>query len=247
MEQAVLALDLAGEPAHFDAIVVDEAQDFSVGWWYALTQSLLAEPGGPLYAFLDPNQSLRGEVEWPPIKFDARFRLKVNCRNTRKIAATSASVLNLEPSIFGRAPAGVRPRLIRSTTPSQQKGLVLQELRKLLQREDVSPRQIALIGSAAKAKGCLADVAEIDGVLLVTSTDAWRDGEGVLVTTARSFKGLEADIVLLYDLDGFGRFFRREDLYVACTRARVVLIAVVHGQECRSVIDSALEASEAQL
>jgi hypothetical protein len=33
LEQAVLALDLAGELVQFDAVVVDEAQDFSVGGW----------------------------------------------------------------------------------------------------------------------------------------------------------------------------------------------------------------------
>ncbi len=247
MEQAVLALDLAEEPAQFDAIVVDEAQDFSLGWWYALTQSLLEAPDGPVYAFMDPNQSLRGEIQWPPVEFDARFRLKVNCRNTRKIAAASTSVLDLEPNIFTRAPAGTQPRLLRASTPRHQKGLVLQELRKLLGREHVTPRQLAVIGPAAKANGSLAEVSEVNGVPLVTSADAWRDGEGVLVTTARSFKGLEADVVLLYDLGDFGRLFRKEDLYVACTRAKVLLIAVVHGQECRLTIDAALAASEAQL
>ncbi len=246
MEQAVLALDLAEEWTQFDAIVVDEAQDFALGWWYALSQSLLERPDGPIYAFIDPNQSLRGEVQWPPVQFETQFRLTVNCRNTRKIASACASVLHLEPNVFARSPAGAQPRLIRATTQRHQKGLVLQELRKLFDREDVSPRQVAVIGPAAKARGSLADVDEVNGIPLVTSADAWRDGEGLLVTTARSFKGLEADVVLLYDLGGFGALFRKEDLYVACTRAKVLLVAVVHGAECRSVIESALAASESQ-
>jgi superfamily I DNA/RNA helicase len=247
LEQAVLALDVTGQPVHFDAVVVDEAQDFSVGWWYALTQSLLRASDGPVYAFMDPNQSLRGEVQLPPVEFDARFLLKINCRNTRRIAAASASVLDLEPRIFARAPVGSQPRLLRASTPRQQKGLVLQELKKLIQREDVAPRQLAVIGPAAKGNGSLADVTEIEGVPLVTSADEWRSGGGVLVTTARSFKGLEADVVLLYDLGDFGRLFRKEDLYVACTRARVLLIAIVHGSECRAVINAAFAASETQL
>ena len=80
----------------------------------------------------------------------------------------------------------------------------------------------------------------------MTSAEEWRDGAGVLVTTSRSFKGLEAEVVILYDLGGFGRLFRREDLYVACTRAKVLLIAVVHGDECRDVIVAAQSAAEAQ-
>jgi superfamily I DNA/RNA helicase len=245
MEQAIVDLDMDGRAVHFDAIVVDEAQDFCLGWWYTLTQSLLSEADGPLYAFIDPNQSLRGEVQWPDLEFAARFKLTINCRNTRRIALASASVLDLEPHIFPRAPVGSALRVLRASSSRQQKGLVTQELRSLLQREDVAPKQIAVIGPAAKESGSLSGLTDIDGVSVVTSAEEWRDGKGVLVTTARSFKGLEAEVVLLYDLGGFGRLFRREDLYVACTRAKVLLIAVVHGDQCREVITAAQSASEA--
>lgn len=246
MEQGVLSLDLEGRATSFDAIVVDEAQDFCLGWWYALTQSLLSRPDGPLYAFLDPNQSLRGEVQWPPIEFGARFKLTINCRNTQRIATASATILSLPHRIFKRAPVGSALRVLRAGSNRQQKGLVLQELRSLLQREGVTPPQIAVIGPAAKDKGSLADVSDVDGVPLVTSTLTWRAGGGVLVTTARSFKGLEAEVVLLYDLSGFSRLFRREDLYVSCTRAKVLLVAIVHGDECREVIVAAQVAAEEQ-
>ena len=246
MEQAIVDLAMDGRAVHFDAIVVDEAQDFSLGWWYTLTQSLLSEADGPLYAFIDPNQSLRGAVQWPDVEFAARFKLTINCRNTRRIALASASVLDLEPHVFPRAPAGSALRVLRANSSAQQKGLVMQQLRSLLQREDVTPRQIAVIGPRAKESGSLSDLADIDGVPIVTSAEQWRDGGGVLVTTARSFKGLEADVVLLYDLGGFGRLFRREDLYVACTRAKVLLIAVVYGDLCREVIAAAQAASEAE-
>ncbi len=246
MEQAFLSLDIQGRATSFDAIVVDEAQDFCFGWWYALTQSLLSNPEGPLYAFLDPNQSLRGEVQWPDIEFGARFKLTINCRNTRRIAVASASVLSLSPITFPRAPIGGPPRVLRAGSERQQKGLVLQELRSLLGRDDVSPSQIAVIGPAAKDKGSLADLADVDGVPLITSAEEWRRGGGVLVTTARSFKGLEAEVAILYDLGGFSRLFRREDLYVSCTRAKVLLIAIVHGDECREAIIKAQAAAEAE-
>ncbi len=243
MEQAVLSL---GESAQYDAIVVDEAQDFCLGWWYALTNSILTKPDGPLYAFLDPNQSLRGEVQWPEIEFGARFKLTINCRNTQRIATASASVLSLTPHIFKRAPVGGALRVLRAGSDRQQKGLVLQELRSLLQREGVTPQQIAIIGPAAKDKGSLTDVSDVDGVPLVTSTLTWRAGGGVLVTTARSFKGLEAEVVVLYDLGGFGPLFKLEDLYVSCTRAKALLVAIVHGDKCREVILAAQAAAEEQ-
>ncbi len=246
LAEAMLTLDMEHRATYFDAIVVDEAQDFFESWWYALTQDLLTTPTGPLYAFIDPNQSLRGEVQWPKIEFSSRFKLTINCRNTRKIAAASASVLDLTSRPFLRAPAGGAPRVLRASSNTHQKGLVLQELRALLQRESISPNQIAVIGPAAKDNGSLKDTADIDGIPLITSTEEWRRGAGVLVTTARTFKGLEADVVLLYDLGGFGHLFKKEDLYVACTRAKVHLIAVVHGEQCRKVIEEAVAASEGQ-
>lgn len=246
MEQAVLSLDGEGRARYFDAIVVDEAQDFCLGWWYALMNSILSKPDGPLYAFLDPNQSLRGAVQWPEVEFGARFKLTVNCRNTRRIAVASASVLSLKPQIYQRAPIGGALRVLRAGSDRQQKGLVLQELRTLMQRDSVKPGQIAVIGPAAKDKGSLADVSDIDGVPVVTSALAWRAGDGLLVTTARSFKGLEAEVVLLYDLGGFGTLFKREDLYVSCTRAKAMLIAIVHGDQCKEVIAVAQRASEAE-
>ena len=244
MEQAIIDLDMDDRDVRFDAIVVDEAQDFSIGWWYALTQSLLSESTGPLYAFIDPNQSLRTQVEWPDVQFAARFKLTINCRNTKRIALASASVIDLEPQVFSRAPSGHTLRVLRASSAKQQKGLVMQEVRSLLQRHDISPSHIAIIGPAAKRNGSLSDLTEFDGVPIVTSAEEWRDGLGVLVTTARSFKGLEAEVVLLYDLDGFSRLFRLEDLYVAFTRAKALLLAVVHGDQCRKVIAQAQMASE---
>lgn len=246
VEQAVLSLQGEGRAPHFDAIVVDEAQDFCLGWWYALTQAVLSKPDGPLYAFLDPNQSLRGEVQWPDIDFGPSFKLLINCRNTKRIASASAAVLSLTPHNYKRAPVGGAIRVLRAGSDRQQKGLVLQELRSLLEREGVAAHQIAVIGPAAKDKGSLADVSDIDGVPLVTSALTWRAGGGVLVTTARSFKGLEAEVVVLYDLGGFGPLFKREDLYVSCTRAKALLVVVVHGEQCKEVIAVAQAASEAE-
>lgn len=246
LEQAALVLNGSPHRVKFDALVVDEAQDFSLEWWYALTQSLLSSPSVPIYAFMDPNQSLRGEVQPPPIDFATRFRLMINCRNTRKIATASAHVLGIEAQPFPRAPDGPSPRIVVASTARQQKALVDEEVRRLVERGEVKPSQIVLLGPAAKANGSLADLDAIGNTPLVTSAEAWRDGEGILVSTARAFKGLEADVVVLYDLGEFGKLFTKSDLYVACTRARALLIAVVHGSECRTAIEAAILAAAGQ-
>ena len=246
MEQAVFAHELQGVDVRFDALVVDEAQDFSLGWWYALLESILRNESTPIYAFMDPNQSLRGQVQRPPIEFETTFQLPMNCRNTRKIARASAALLDLESRSFARAPLGASLRVLRARSRASQKDLVLRELGRLLKREGVKPRQIALIAPSAKTKGSLSEVDEVNGVPLTSDAAVWDEGHTVLVTTSRSFKGLEADIVLLYDLGGFGNLFQKNDLYVACTRAKFLLLAIAHGRECRAVLEAASQLSEAE-
>ena len=90
LEQANMAKKLT-----FDAIVVDEGQDFSFNWWYTIAFGpLLSNNNSPLYVFMDPNQSLRGKIEEPDIEFDTHFKLMINCRNTKKIAETSSAILS---------------------------------------------------------------------------------------------------------------------------------------------------------
>jgi DNA helicase IV len=103
----------------------------------------------------------------------------------------------------------------------------------------LKPHQIVLIGPAAKERGSLKGLNEVSGTRVVTSAADWRAGKGVLCTTARSFKGLEADVVIVYDLGGFSSSFTASDLYVACSRARHVLILVSHDVQIRSVLERA--------
>ena len=182
----------------------------------------------------------------PPVDFSANFRLTTNCRNTRRIAAASAAVLGLQFRPFPRAPVGPAIVIHYAKSRDDQKRLVCKELRRLLTVAGITPNQLVLIAPSSKPKGSVSAVSEINGVPLTTSLDDWYAGAGVLVTTSRSFKGLEADVVLLYDLGEFGGLFERKDLYVACTRARSLLIAISHGRDCRAVMDTSQTASEEQ-
>ena len=245
LEQSVETLEASGSTVRYDALVVDEAQDFSLGWWYALIGAIIVDMDStPIYAFMDANQSLRGKVEDPPLDFQTRFVLSINCRNTKRIARTSAALLDLDARVFKGAPSGALPRLLRPKTLDQQKGLVMEEVRKLMSQEDVRPDQLALIGSTAWNTGCLSDLSEIDDVPLVSSAEEWQDGQGILVTTARSFKGLEADVILLYGLADLNPFFTKTDLYVACTRAKNLLIVLTVDGDVRRLIESSVSSAD---
>ena len=68
----------------FDAIVVDEAQDFREEWWVAVEAALSAKAHSTLYIFHDNNQSLLPRRGAYPIH-EPQFELSRNCRNAGRI------------------------------------------------------------------------------------------------------------------------------------------------------------------
>jgi hypothetical protein len=90
----------------FDAIIVDEAQDFGAAWWPPTMACLRDQETGGLYAFLDEAQRVferYGEVPipLPPIVLDE------NIRNTKQIA-----------QVFGSLGAGRRGTAARTARRS---------------------------------------------------------------------------------------------------------------------------------
>jgi nucleotide-binding universal stress UspA family protein len=242
LETASASLFAVAEP-RYGALVVDEAQDFAELWWYALFPLVQNGDKGLIFVFMDLAQSLREQASPPPFDFPARFSLNINCRNTKRIARMSANLVALETLSPAGAPTGVDVRMLRAAAPSQQAGLVSNELRRLIETEKLSPPQIVLIGPASKDRGSLKGLTEVAGTRIVTSAADWRAGKGILCSTARSFKGLEADVVIAYDLAALSPGFTPADLYVVCSRARHVLILITHDERIRGMLEQAEVAS----
>lgn len=238
LEQAIEVLAAEGRPQEFDAVVVDEAQDFAPDWWVTIESLTRRGRQGRLFAFLDLHQSLRGETSLPPVELPTRLRLTTNCRNTKSIARSGAALIRAEVTLLPGSPEGEQPAMRRTRSEAANAGIVLSEVRRLLS-QGIDPRQVALIGPSTHERGVLHGHVELDGVPLVNDVTEWRRGGGVLVTTARSFKGLEADVVIAYGLTSFGPLFTLTDLYVVSTRARHRLIAVCHGDDVRATIEAA--------
>ena len=241
VEQAALVL-MDDEDFQYDAIVLDEGQDFHTTWWDCLNYCMLkGESKGIFYAFCDPNQSL---WDWsmtkPNIPFDAPVTLIHNCRNTQAIARSSSVLANVASEVLERSPVGLKPDISRPSSMESGKGIVQQIVRDLLNKHGVSPNEIVLIGPRGLTAGSMQSVEEIEQIPLIDSAEKWRANEGILVTTAKSFKGLESDAVVVYDVGALGGTFDLKDLYVACTRARTYLHIVVYDPASSKRIQEAI-------
>lgn len=249
MEQAIYLAMEDGEEVQYDAIVIDEAQDFHARWWEVLQCALLkGGANGPLLAFADPVQKV---WDWapsqPPVSFAARYTLRRNCRNSKWIARTSTALAKTEAKYFRRAPLGGKPKVFTVASMPSMKGIVMKVVEQLVQKHDLQPSQIVLIGPKHYEHGSLRTVRQIAGVPLTDDIRAWLSGGALLVTTSRSFKGLEADAVVLYDLERLSDGFSVIDLYIACTRARSHVQFLVAGKEMHADIEEVIERVQQEL
>lgn len=244
LEQALEILKSYGNEFVFDAVIVDEAQDFAADWWVTVESLTKNGKDGALYVFADLNQSLRGEASLPPVNFQTEFFLKTNCRNTKSIAVTGANLSSSEVEVFRGSPVGEPPVLLKAGSKNSMVAVALEEIRQLI-KLGVKPEQIALIGPNGFEKSPFRNFdSKNKEIKFVKAATEWRKGDGILVTTSRSFKGLEADIVIIYDLGNYSSLFDKVDLYVAWTRARHRLILIAFDSEIRTIVQKSIKQFE---
>jgi len=216
----------------YDAIVVDEGQDFDSQWWLPLELLCHEADKSPLFLFYDPAQNLFVDQLGLP-DLGTPYTLMINCRNTRNIVKTCAAIRNIEITVHQAAPEGKKVIVRECPTPENQRR-VCDEIFKDLKKGGLSPNQIVIQSpyrSDNKSSSFLG-MQKIGGYPVVTSIDEWRAGEGVLFTTIRSFKGLEADAVILVDIldPKEQNFFTVNDLYVGASRAKHFLAILSQDQ-----------------
>lgn len=88
--------------------------------------------------------------------------------------------------------------------------------------------QIAVLSPFDKNKSCLADDTKIGKIPLCINPNEWRAEKGVLFATIRSFKGLEADAIIVTDIPNpeTTKYFSVSDFYVGCSRAKHLLVVL---------------------
>ena len=220
-ESGMLLLEAAGKLTdRFDALVIDEAQDFLPDW-FEILKSLLHDPACARIAlFRDPNQDLWDRCPQPP--WDAaRLPLRTNLRNTRAIGEYVAKFAGVEYRFPWSTPAGVEPEIIPYADAADEREKVAGKIG-WLQTQGITPDNIALIGTRRIENSFLRD----DRIIADLPVEAVDDRgfvsrPGILrYATPHRFKGLEADVVLMCDVDGDGRACSKRNLYVAASRAK---------------------------
>ncbi|MBN1887184.1 MAG: NERD domain-containing protein [Thermoflexales bacterium] len=200
----------------YDAIIVDEGQDFCDNWWMPL-QYLLHDPDqGIFYVFFDDNQNLYRAAQTVPLEL-APFPLTRNCRNTQHIHQTVMQFYRSDQSPVAQGPAGRQVEVRTYNGTSDLKQALRQVLHKLVVEENIPVEDIVVLTPKGRQRSDLWRLGMLGNLML---TDQWAAGSGeVFCTTIHAFKGLESPIVILAEIEPEASQDMESILYVGCSRA----------------------------
>jgi hypothetical protein len=210
----------------YNALIVDEAQDFRPSWWIAL-DSLLIDPGqNTFYIFCDDNQNIYAgrELEYP-------FRtpsvtLTRNCRNTRQIHEIVAKYYHGGSQIHSQGPDGRKPQFIDVNHPDDLTAILRSQLHILIRREKVQPEDIVVLTPRSQRNSKLEEGKQLGNFILTWKPRSRKDQ--IECSTIHSFKGLERPIVILVELDHLKQDDKDLLTYIAVSRACNHLIVLGH-------------------
>lgn len=208
---------LAILPERFDAIVVDEGQDFADTWWVTL-EALLADPAeSPLVIFYDDNQRIYSTAAtgaYPIAR--PHHALPHNCRSTRRVHEAAMAFHRGDRRPTCRGPEG-RPLVTVATADGGVLAALRRVLHDLTQTEGVPPDEIVVLSTRSAKHSVLAEGAKVGNLTLTWG--AATTGQ-LRVRTVHTFKGLESPIVILAEPERAHAAHRDALLYVALSRAQ---------------------------
>lgn len=215
------AVDALGP--RYDAIVVDEAQDFGDEYWLPLEMMLTKPNESMLYVFLDENQDIYRRSSNIPVPGEPMV-LDRNCRNTDAIHSAAYRHYRgapVEPPQISGIAVG---RLVASDVAAQAKaigGVVT----RLLTDEAVEPHDIAIL--LCDPSDRLERERALQNLPLPKTAKLGRiedfEKERLTVDTVARFKGLERGVIILWAFDRPSLSADRETFYVGMSRAKSVL------------------------
>jgi len=225
--QMPYALALSNEllEEKFDAIVIDEAQDFNDEYWFSVEELLRDQDGGYLFIFIDENQALYPRHGNLPVK-EQPYKLISNCRNTAQIHEVGYAFYQGESVDFPDLPGPPVERIAIERADAQADAIV-RRVRRLTREEAINPEDVVIL-IAKRPKAHMyelllerAAIAEVTWAIEIHGRKRC-----VLVDTVARFKGLESQVIILWLGDEIVDEQQWETVYVGSTRAKSLLCMI---------------------
>jgi hypothetical protein len=236
-ETELAKLSMSVKP-YWDCLVVDEAQDFTPASLAVMRDAV--KKGGACHLYFDADQVGANPNQQQAVMpaMGTHLELEENCRNTQKINQLASKISQK----FGKpnmrsvawAEAGTSPEILKGI----QKNLIAETAAGWL-RDGFLPSSIVLLTLAPRDRSVLREIDEVSydqpagKVSVPIISDGgftgekplldWINNVGILWTTARAFKGLEASCVLLCEVPAKRTPEDYRSMFIGVTRAKTRL------------------------
>ena len=210
--------ELGAQDKLFDAIIVDEAQDFEEHWWIPLPEFLKDAKQGIFYVFFDHNQRIYTQISNVPIDIPP-FPLDENCRNTQKIHAALTPYVHGGEKTICLGPPGRPVEHIPADDETAGRKALRQVLHRLVKKDGISPKDIIILSPRSEKNSWWKEGDKLGPFTLTWKMKA-HGANTVRVCTIYSFKGLESPVVILAQLDQAKEEVHDQLIYVGLSRAR---------------------------
>lgn len=214
----------------YDVIIVDEGQDFHPDWWVPLLLMLKDPDGGRLCIFSDSDQQgVYGVGESFPSGL-THHELLDNCRNSKKIASYCGKIIEKSIECSPLLPEGYSPKVENAIDDVKIRAKAVKSSYSKLIEQGFDSKRIAILSplKIGNLNCSLTYLPNMFSLPLKGGKDAladWKAGRCIWASTIKTFKGLEADCIIVTDVtleDYVG--VSPSELYVGTTRARHQLI-----------------------
>ncbi len=206
----------------FEAIVVDEGQDFGEMQRDALLCTAADPRDGVLYVFQDPTQRIYPDrAPWPGDGMES-YPLDQNLRNTRRIHG-ALSRLGKQSGRAGRS-EGREPEFLAVHDDRERSATLSRLLHRLVEDDKFQIEQIVVLVTSRSDIPRLAPDGRI-GKFAITAEHEPRP-QRLLVESIPRFKGLERDVVVLTCVRPTDYMDYDATLYVGASRPRFHLAVV---------------------
>jgi len=211
----------------YDVLIVDEAQDLISSTYLEVFDSILKDGmNGGNWIFLgdfsnqaiylnNPTETLdllnskTNFIKFPP--------LKINCRNTQKIALQNSLLTGIEKAEF--TSRSIEGEEIVNKFPARNKQLeCIEDIIYNLLKKEIPLSRITLLSPKRLENTCIFDSHKIHSWLSL----------GLTFNTIHSFKGLENTYIILFDFDEITTIEAQRLLYIGISRAKQKLYFVLN-------------------
>ena len=219
-ELLIAALDQLPD-RRWDALIVDEGQDFKEFWWLALEKALRNPEEACIYVFSDPSQNIYGGT--PTAFLDLNTApLTVNCRNTRKIADYSYGLIDQQSCAAPDCPEGVAVAEVDCADEAAMCDQVRQALHELIVVNKIPSAGVAVLSPHGVSHSAVWQQRSFGNFSLVP-LGKHSNHTDVTFSSLQRFKGLEADAVILCEIGRDTPFDTPTHYYVGASRAKHLL------------------------